>query len=361
MSNFHPNHPIDNTYNLVNEQYRKSMMALQLMDPNASEKALMIAQNAYRALESQAQYKDSSDLPKLKVYVNIIEIVTRILRAIYLISDERYEKAKEEEEINMEIIKSTKGSLNDLIHAGIEFEDKDQTFVLKYFYIIISDQNINTKAAIDRRNGKFVNEVEVLKSRIRELKKIDHIPLDVSHEFLDFSIGLINMIKKSIEVHEKTLERLKDKNKRINFLDPIGRDVFLIHGHGKALVKEFRELLEKHLNIQPIILVDESGSGRTIIEQIENYGMRSAFAFSIFTPDDWVKNNGKEYFQTRPNVLFELGWFCGRYGRSKVRIIKQKGTELPSDLSGLITLDFHENIEEVFFRIKRELEEFGLI
>ena len=119
--------------------------------------------------------------------------------------------------------------------------------------------------------------------------------------------------------------------------------------------------MEKNFNITPIILSEKPNRGKTIIEQIELYGMRSAFAFSIFTPDDWVKRNEDEYFQARPNVLFELGWFCGRYGREKVRIIKKKGTKLPSDLGGLITINYNENIDEVFLRIKEELEEFGLV
>lgn len=89
--------------------------------------------------------------------------------------------------------------------------------------------------------------------------------------------------------------------------------------------------------------------------------MHYAFAFAILTPDDWVENNGKEYFQARPNVLFELGWFIGIYGRDKVRIIKKKSTELPSDLSGLISINFNENLEEAFLKIKQELEYFEML
>src|SRR5829696_9364294 len=88
--------------------------------------------------------------------------------------------------------------------------------------------------------------------------------------------------------------------------------------------------------------------GKTVIEKFEHYGRLCAFAFVIITPDDWVENNSKKYFQARPNVLFKLGWFCGRYGRDNVRILRQEETPLPSDLNGLITIDFNKQLEEVY-------------
>lgn len=99
------------------------------------------------------------------------------------------------------------------------------------------------------------------------------------------------------------------------------------------------------------ILSDEDDDGKTVIEKFEHYGRLCAFAFVIITPDDWVENNGKKYFQARPNVLFELGWFCGRYGRDNVRVLRQEETPLPSDLNGLITIDFNKQLEEVYRRI----------
>lgn len=81
----------------------------------------------------------------------------------------------------------------------------------------------------------------------------------------------------------------------------------------------------------------------------------------MVTPDDFVENKKKKYYQGRPNVLFELGWFCGRFGRDKVRILRQRDTQLPSDLNGLVTIDFYEKLEEVYRKITFDLEYNGII
>ena len=277
--------------------------------------------------------------------------------------DERFQKAKSELEKVMKIIENIEKSLENLILIDFDLDGFEYflSFMMKCFHIIASSQYISSVAIISRKNGKYVDEVNLMQDRIRLYRKVNDITFEVNDDFSFFAIGMVNMINKMADIEERKIEKLNDRNKHISFLNPIGNNVFLIHGHGKAEVREFKELMEKNFNITPIILSEKPNRGKTIIEQIELYGMRSAFAFSIFTPDDWVKRNEDEYFQARPNVLFELGWFCGRYGREKVRIIKKKGTKLPSDLGGLITINYNENIDEVFLRIKEELEEFGLV
>ncbi|MET0754225.1 MAG: TIR domain-containing protein, partial [Pyrinomonadaceae bacterium] len=99
----------------------------------------------------------------------------------------------------------------------------------------------------------------------------------------------------------------------------------------------------------------------TIIEKFEHYGRICAFAFVLVTPDDTVTVDEATYFQARPNVLFELGWFCGRYGRAKVRILNQKKTPLPSDLHGLETYEFDEKISEISENIKADLINAGIL
>jgi predicted nucleotide-binding protein len=180
-------------------------------------------------------------------------------------------------------------------------------------------------------------------------------------DFNQMQLGLINLMNKIADTHEKKVERLIESRKHISYLPAINNKIFLIHGHGMTYVREFKDLMKSRLGIEPIILFEQPDNGKTIIEKIETHGKDCAFAFSIFTPDDWVENNGKKYFQARPNVIYELGWFSGRYGRDKVRIIKQKGTDIPSDLSGLITINFTNSIEEVFLRIEKELKAAGLI
>lgn len=94
----------------------------------------------------------------------------------------------------------------------------------------------------------------------------------------------------------------KDENKK----------VFIIHGHNEAKWRELEKILNK-LHLEPIILGENPDHGATtIIEKFEHYASQCVYAIAVFTPDDQVEKNGKMYLQARPNVMFEVGWFCGR-------------------------------------------------
>jgi hypothetical protein len=145
------------------------------------------------------------------------------------------------------------------------------------------------------------------------------------------------------------------------YLEPVGDFVFIVHGHDEAKWRELRDLLEDRFQLEPIVLKEEAGGGATLIAKFEEYADQCRYAFVLLTPDDFVEKGKKTYFQARPNVLFELGWFCGHFGRDHVAIVKQADTELPSDLNGLVTIDFRENIKEAVIDIERELQHVGLV
>lgn len=144
--------------------------------------------------------------------------------------------------------------------------------------------------------------------------------------------------------------------------------VFIIYGGrdvAEAKRRELKEILKDKFQLQPIVLCDEADQGNTIIEKFEYYAKQCSYAFAIFTPEDIVSNNGKEYLQVRPNVIFELGWFYAHLGRSKVCILnKQKGTkisEIFSDLQGIVFVTFENNISETLEKIRQELKAAGIL
>jgi predicted nucleotide-binding protein len=143
---------------------------------------------------------------------------------------------------------------------------------------------------------------------------------------------------------------LKDKNQ-----------IFIVHGHNRELLYELNLLIEEFHLPPPLILEDKSGKGRTIIEKFEEEADKANFAFVLLTPDDMVKTNDGEYLQSRPNVIFELGWFYGRLGRNNVCIILKQGTTIHSDLQGISNIIYTSSIKEKYLEIKRELVEAGLI
>jgi len=144
---------------------------------------------------------------------------------------------------------------------------------------------------------------------------------------------------------EIKIENLIDRRRKTAFLAPYDKKIFIVHGHDHLILNELETILRESFKLNPVILTRESDNGDTIIEKFERYASECAFAFVLVTPDDMVQSKGKQYFQGRPNVLFELGWFCGRYGRDKVRVLRQRDTQLPSDLNGLISINFQDSLQ----------------
>jgi hypothetical protein len=82
--------------------------------------------------------------------------------------------------------------------------------------------------------------------------------------------------------------------------------------------------------------------GQTFIEALFNALPRFDFAVLVLTADDPVFSRQAEALGPRDNVLFELGLFMGRLGRSRTFVLHQAtaALKIPSDLSGLVTATY---------------------
>lgn len=139
------------------------------------------------------------------------------------------------------------------------------------------------------------------------------------------------------------------------------RNVFIVHGHSLERTRELKEFLIT-LDLQPVILVEEDHQGKTVIEAFEYYATTCSFAFVLMTPDDRAgEEAGGARWRARQNVIMELGWFMAYLGRERVAILYQGEPEIPSDISGVLYLEFKERIGEVTERIRRRLRGVGLI
>ena len=137
---------------------------------------------------------------------------------------------------------------------------------------------------------------------------------------------------------------------------------FIVHGHDDATKLAVKNYLQNQLRFaEPIILHEQPNLGRTIIEKFEHYSEQAKLTFVILTPDDKgadVNSTDDEKRRARQNVIFELGYFLGTFGRASGRVILlYKGPlELPSDLGGVIYIDISGGIEAAGELIRRELK-----
>ena len=59
------------------------------------------------------------------------------------------------------------------------------------------------------------------------------------------------------------------------------------------------------------------------------------------------------------NVVLEFGFFVGKLGRNRVTCLLKKPVEQPSDMHGIVYINFKESVEEIKEEIKKELEAAG--
>ncbi len=140
-------------------------------------------------------------------------------------------------------------------------------------------------------------------------------------------------------------------------IDTGNRDVFIVHGHNHQATMELKALLGG-LGLRPIVLAEQDDRGLTIIEKFEYYGSNCSFAFILMTPDDRTEAVGdlESKWRARQNVIMELGWFISRLGRERVVILYQGKLEIPSDILGVVYIEFKQSVSEASERIQQRLK-----
>jgi predicted nucleotide-binding protein len=113
--------------------------------------------------------------------------------------------------------------------------------------------------------------------------------------------------------------------------------VFVTHGHNDSLRTQVVDLLDR-VDLDPVVLQDQANAGKTVIEKFEQYAQVAA-AVVILSADDLGGKVGEDPKpRARQNVLLELGYFLGKLGRDRLVVLHDGAAEVPSDLSGLLTV-----------------------
>ena len=140
-----------------------------------------------------------------------------------------------------------------------------------------------------------------------------------------------------------------------------GPKCFIIHGRDEKMLLELKDFLQSSLRFaEPVILRQQASLGRTIIEKFEDLAADVDIVFALLTPDDVAvgpDSSNDEKRRARQNVIFELGYFWGKFQRRRGRVILlySGALELPSDLSGIVYVNVSDGIEKSGERIRREL------
>jgi len=165
----------------------------------------------------------------------------------------------------------------------------------------------------------------------------------------------VGSLKSIVKFRPKLRNEHNIQNKQIS-----EKDIFLIHGHDNLAKQSIARYLEK-VGLNVCILHETENAGMTIIEKFEKHS-NVGYAIALLTKDDIVKtgiDSNQDEYRARQNVVFELGYFIGKLGRNKVCALKEKGVEIPSNMSGVLYIDLDKD-EAWKFKLLKELKATGL-
>jgi predicted nucleotide-binding protein len=142
----------------------------------------------------------------------------------------------------------------------------------------------------------------------------------------------------------------------------LSKKIFIVHGHDGEL-KQATARLVAQLGLEPVILHEQSNRGQTIIEKLSTHAQESGFAIVLLTADDIGGAKGTEHSflqkRARQNVIFEMGLFLGLLGRGKVCAVYESGVEIPSDLSGVVYVEYDSG--QWRHNVAKELQSAGYV
>ena len=127
------------------------------------------------------------------------------------------------------------------------------------------------------------------------------------------------------------VSKLENRSRLLTALHDLGLAVsverprcFIVHGHDEQLLLEMKDYLQNVLNWpSPMVLRDQPSCGKTIIEKFEQTAGLVDWVFVLLSPDDraFSKSSNDELRRARQNVIFELGFFYGLLGNTKVVLL----------------------------------------
>lgn len=179
-------------------------------------------------------------------------------------------------------------------------------------------------------------------------------------------IGYTSLIN-HVNLLEEMLPSIVSSRKFNENVEPMenqqdGNKVFIVHGRDKTALLETEGILSR-ARLEPIVLNRMVNGGLTLIEKFEKYS-KVKYAIVLLTPDDigaLYENKPLESlelkYRARQNVLFELGFFYGKLGRSNVCCILKSNVEKPSDIDGLAYLQYSQSVEEIEYLLLKELQQ----
>ena len=328
------------------------MVSLDIVGGSAAE------DNAMHLYARATRMMDAGDLLLMGTFRDLITVFVGLARALKYQTEARLPECKTECAKCRQVCQHALDAMDQAPDPDVSGMDAMRV-VLRY----LSQLATGTEAAAE------ADDVLLRSASDEYLKALD-AAIDAFEVAADVAAGTADPTLQGLRrMATEQVDRLSIRRQALNkpapdgpeYAAPKGRKIFIVHGHDEARRLELKMLLKEEFNLDAIILAEQPGGGRTVIEKFEKFADETCYAFVLLTADDTVVQDGKQYWQPRPNVMFELGWFFGHLGPHRICLLKQQGTEIPSDLAGFLYLEFQKSIGEAYRDMKRELAAAGVV
>lgn len=196
---------------------------------------------------------------------------------------------------------------------------------------------------------KYSRSASVLKRIVPDL--YSDVPERKMAESSDSTIA-----RSYLEMLMRDIEYIFELNSHISVMDSKKheppRRIFISHGSSSDWL-QLQNHIEKDLGFDTLELAQEPNRGRTVLQKLYEESEKCSFAVVVMTGDDII-NDGE--IRARENVMHEIGFFQGKYGLENVCLLHEEGTNIPSNIHGLVYIPFPQNvINATFGSLVREL------
>ena len=199
-------------------------------------------------------------------------------------------------------------------------------------------------------------EVEVLRKELPKLfgdfEKIETEPTTKMMQ------GPYQYSRDHVERLERALEQAFELRSHSELERPtreVPRRVFVSHGRATYWYA-VQNYIEKDLEIDTLELAQQPNEGRTVLQKLQEESDKCSFAVIVMSGDD---RDADGVARARENVVHEIGWFQAKYGLSGVALLHEEGTNIPTNIAGVVYVPFpRDHVEATFGVLLRELQAF---
>ncbi len=219
-------------------------------------------------------------------------------------------------------------------------------FTNDVYFILLGEFSIfvNGRHIANRSAGELVGEmtaVEPTQKRSATVSALENsVVAKVSEENFDAIGKRFPEVYKSIA--QVLAKRLLQRNSLINHTHQRIRVFIICSKEAKSIA----ELIQSALQFEDMDVIVWKDNvfkiSNYFLQSLEDQVDQADFAIAIAHGDDITHSRDQAWPAPRDNVIFELGLFMGRLGRSRAILMepREEKLKLPSDLAGITTIGY---------------------